>query len=73
MTPLALEGQNDYLLAGATSIPTGFSASDGREMVEQLVRRENERRNHPEARSGSVSPALSPALSPAVSLAGGRG
>jgi len=65
MTPLALGGQGDYLLAGSSSSPSGFPESDGREMVEQLVRRENERRSHPEARSGSVSPAVSPA--------GGRG
>lgn len=65
MTPLALGGQGDYLLAGSSSSPSGFPEGDGREMVEQLVRRENERRSHPEARSGSVSPAVSPA--------GGRG
>ena len=70
MTPLTLEGQGDYLCAGSASLsPKG----DGREMVERLIRRENERRIHPEARSGSVSPALSPAVSPAVSPAGGRG
>ena len=70
MTPLNLEGHGDYLLAGSGSLsPQG----DGREMLERLVRRENERRNHPEARSGSVSPALSPSVSPAVSPAGGRG
>lgn len=72
MTPLMLEGQGDYLVAGASSLPSDFQDADGRELVERLVRRENERRTHPEARSGSVSPALSPALSPAVSPAGGR-
>ena len=69
MTPLALEGQGDYLLAGCTTTPSGFQANDGREMVERLVQRENQRRRYPEARSGSVSPALSPAVSPA----GGHG
>ena len=70
MTPLMLEGQGDYLCAGSASLsPKG----DGREMVERLIRRENERRIHPEANAGSVSPAMSPAVSPAVSPAGGRG
>ncbi len=70
MTPLTLEGQGDYLCAGSASFS---SKGDGRELVERLIRRENERRIHPEARSGSVSPALSPAVSPAVSPVGGRG
>lgn len=71
MTPLMLEGASDYLVAGSSSLPVGFKEGDGREFVERLVRRENERRTYPEVRSGSVSPALS--LSPAVSPAGGRG
>ena len=71
MTPLVLEPASDYLVAGSSSLPAGFQEGDGREFVEHLVRRENERGNHPEARSGSVSPAIS--LSPAVSPAGGRG
>lgn len=73
MTPLVLEGRGDYLLAGSSPSSPNFEDGDGRDMVEQLVRRENERRRHPEARSRSVSPALSPALGPAVSPAGGRG
>ena len=71
MTPFTLEGAGDYLHAGSSSLPAGFREGDGREFVERLVRRENERRTYPEARSGSVSPALS--LSPAISPAGGRG
>ena len=71
MTPFMLEGATDYLVAGSDPLPVGFKEGDGREFVERLVRRENERRSFPEARSGSVSPALS--LSPAVSPAGGRG
>ena len=65
MTPLMLEGQGDYLCAGSTSL----SPKGDREMVERLIRRENERRKHPEAKAGSISPAVSPAVSPA----GGRG
>lgn len=71
ITPLMLENQGDYLLAGS-----GLSATSpgGRELVERLVQKENERRqNHPDARSGSLSPALSPNISPAVSPAGGLG
>lgn len=70
MTPFMLEGAGDYLVAGSSSL-AGSKEGNGRDFVERLVRRENERRNYPEARSGSVSPALS--LSPAVSPAGGRG
>lgn len=69
MTPLALEGGDDYMLAGSSSSLPGVNNCDGREMVERLVRRENERRKHHEARSRSVSPALSPVLSPALSPA----
>lgn len=64
MTPFMLEGAGDYL-TGSNSLPAGVQEGDGREFVERLVRRENERRNCPEARSGSLSPAVSPA--------GGRG
>ena len=61
MTPFLLEGPSDYLAAGSSSLPTASKEGDMGEFVERLVRRENERRSHPEARSGSVSPALSPA------------
>ena len=64
MTPLHLERQPDYLFSGSNSLADS-DAVDGREMVERLVRRENERRAHPEARSGDCSPTLSPAVSPA--------
>ena len=67
MTPFTLEGAEDYLVTGSSSLSAGFREGDGREFMERLVPRENERRTYPEARSGSVSPALS--LSPA----GGRG
>ena len=70
MTPFVLEGAGDYMVAGSNSFRAGFEEGEGRDFVELLVRRENER-SHPEAISGSVSPALS--LSPAVSPAGGRG
>ena len=65
MTPFMLEGAGDYLVAGSSSLTAGFREDDGREFVERLVRRENERRTHPEERPGSLSPAVSPA--------GGRG
>lgn len=70
MTPFVLEGAGDYMVAGSSSFRAGFEEGEGRDFVELLVRRENERRSHQEAISGSVSPALS--LSPAVSPAGGR-
>ena len=71
MTPFMLEDASDYLIAGSSTLPAGSKDGEAREFVERLVRRENERRNCPEARSGSVSPALS--SSSAVSPAGGRG
>ena len=69
MTPLVLEGQDDYLRAGSRSSPTGFADGDRGDMVERLVRLGNERRDHPAVRSPSISPAVSPAISPA----GGHG
>lgn len=65
MTPFMLEGAGDYLVGGSSSLPAGCQEGDGRELVERLVRRENERRTYLEPRSGSLSPAVSPA--------GGRG
>lgn len=69
MTPLMLDGQGDYLLAGSGLSPSAMQDRRGREIVERLVRKENERRKYPEARSKSLSPVVSPAVSPA----GGRG
>ena len=62
VTPLALESQGDYLLAGTSSAE--LSEAQAREMVENLLQRENERRAHPSARDGSISPAISPAGGP---------
>ena len=69
MTPFTLEAQSDYLMAGSRR--SSPSAASGREIVERLVQQENERRQHPEASPGSLSPAISPSVSPAVSPAGG--
>lgn len=71
MTPFMLEDASDYLVARYSALPAGSEDGEAREFVERLVRRENERRNYPESRPGSVSPALS--SSSAVSPAGGRG
>lgn len=71
ITPMMLETQGDYLVAGS-----GLAASSpgGRELVERLVQKENQRRQHrPEASTGNLSPAISPNISPAVSPAGGPG
>ena len=65
MTPLTLEGQSDYLLAGSQVHPSNLQSVQARDWVEKLVQKENERRAHPEARSGSLSPGISPAVSPA--------
>lgn len=66
MTPLMLEGHGDYMLAGSSALASGLKASEGREYVECLVQKENERRSHPEARPDSLSPGSSPAVSPAA-------
>ncbi|KAL9123991.1 MAG: hypothetical protein Q9217_006634 [Psora testacea] len=63
ITPLMLEeqAQGDYLMAGS-----GLSLSHAvnrRDLVEKLVQKENERRQHPEAASASLSPSVSPAVS----------
>ena len=65
VTPMMLEGQGDYLIAGTGgSNGTMSSIGDGREMVEKMIKQENERRQFP-TREERISPAVSPA--------GGRG
>ena len=63
VTPLMLEGGDDYFIAGSLGSPDA-QAERGRELVQRLVQKENERRKYP-SRSESHSPAVSPA--------GGRG
>ena len=58
VTPFALE-EKDYLSARNTGSP-GSTSSNGRDLVERLVQKENERRMHP-GRAESLSPAVSPA------------
>lgn len=65
VTPMMLEGHGDYLIAGAGGSNGQISSvRDGREMVEQMIKQENERRKFP-GREERISPAVSPA--------GGRG
>ena len=59
VTPLALESEVDYLMARNTGSPSS-PKNNGRDMVESLIRKENERRVHPQ-RAESLSPAVSPA------------
>lgn len=63
MTPLALEGGDDYLAPGSQGSPV-TQVDRGREIVQRLVDKENERRGY-SRRSHSHSPTVSPA--------GGRG
>ena len=58
VTPFALE-EKDYLSARTTG-SSGSTSSSGRDLVERLVQKENERRTHP-GRAESLSPAVSPA------------
>lgn len=65
VTPMVLEGQGDYLIAGAGGANSKMGlVGDGREMVEKMIQQENERRNY-SGRKERISPAVSPA--------GGRG
>ena len=68
MTPLALEGQGDYLLAGSRRTRSNAHDTEARDWVARLVDKENERRVHTDAGSAALSPSISPAVSPA----GGR-
>lgn len=61
MTPLALEAQSDYLLS-ASNLPA--NAAEARNIVDQILQKENEGRRHPEARR--TSPSQSPAVTPPV-------
>ena len=58
ITPLALEAQSDYFL-NRSNVPA--NTADARRMVDEMLQKENEQRDHPEVRrSGSVSPAVTP-------------
>lgn len=58
---MMLEGQGDYLIAGAGGGNNKMDPMrDGREMVEKMIQQENERRNYP-GREERISPAVSPA------------
>ena len=59
VTPLALESEVDYLMARDTGSPSS-TKNNGRDLVESLVRKENERRVHTQ-RAENLSPAVSPA------------
>ena len=65
VTPLILEANGDYMLAGAAGDSVAGSAEDGgRGLIDRLIREERERIAHP---------GLHVKHSPAVSPAGGRG
>lgn len=61
VTPLMLEGQDDYLMGGSAASPRSVTASEGRELVDRLIREEQNRIKHPGIRSARHSPAVSPA------------
>ena len=65
VTPLALEGSEDYLAAGTAASSYQLGGGAENELVETFIRRERDRMNHGEIRSDRHSPAVSPA--------GGRG
>lgn len=61
VTPLALEGNGDYLAAGTAASPYQLGGRVKNELVETFIRRERERMNHGEMHSDGHSPAVSPA------------
>ncbi|KAL8919961.1 MAG: hypothetical protein Q9208_006529 [Pyrenodesmia sp. 3 TL-2023] len=64
VTPLRLEGESDYFLAGCgRASPSALKDSERSEMVERLIAAESDRLAHPE-RPGHHSPAVSPAGGP---------
>ncbi|KAL9104203.1 MAG: hypothetical protein Q9163_000803 [Psora crenata] len=62
VTPMMLEApsQGDYIMAGSGLSPS--NAASGRDLVEKLVQKENQRRLHPEAAPMGLSPNVSPAV-----------
>ncbi|KAI4190021.1 MAG: hypothetical protein LQ346_004997 [Caloplaca aetnensis] len=64
VTPLRLEGESDYFLAGCgTASPSASKDSERSEMVERLIAVERDRLARPE-RPGHHSPTISPAGGP---------
>lgn len=61
VTPLMLEGQDDYLMGGSATSPQPVTAIEGRELVDRLIREEHDRIKHPGIHSARHSPAVSPA------------
>lgn len=62
VTPLMLEGHDDYLLGGSAVSPDDFTAPDGRAFVDRLIREEHDRIKRPGIHSARHSPAVSPAV-----------
>ncbi|KAL9032551.1 MAG: hypothetical protein Q9214_007920 [Letrouitia sp. 1 TL-2023] len=63
VTPLMLEGHDDYLTAGVSPGQSPLKEKKRQELLEKLICEENERRMHP-GRMESHSPAVSPAGGP---------
>lgn len=64
VTPLALEGNGDYLAAGTAASSYQLGGSVENDLVETFIRRERERMNQGEICSDRHSPAVSPAGGP---------
>ena len=58
MTPLALEGQGGYFVAGVEGSSAGLKEG---EIVDKMIRKENQRIRHARPHSGRHSPVVSPA------------
>ncbi|KAI4210120.1 MAG: hypothetical protein LQ351_007023 [Letrouitia transgressa] len=63
VTPLVLEGHDDYLTAGVGTGHSPLKEKKRQELLDKLICEENERRMHP-GRMESHSPAISPAGGP---------
>ncbi|MCJ1483191.1 hypothetical protein MMC06_003358 [Schaereria dolodes] len=60
-TPLMLEEGSDYLTAGSNGLQSVLGEGSPRALVDELIRKETERRVYPGAHDGRCSPAVSPA------------
>lgn len=64
VTPLALEENEDYLVAGAAAASNRLDGGAQNELVERFIRQERERMNRGGMQSDRHSPAVSPAGGP---------
>ncbi|MCJ1334862.1 hypothetical protein MMC09_000127 [Bachmanniomyces sp. S44760] len=63
-TPLALDGESDYMTAGPSASQVALGEGSPRDLVDRMIRDERERSLYSGGHSGPSSPAVSPAGAP---------